>query len=57
MPNMKTVDADVIAGAIADLTAGEPLFRSQPEVERYMKAIERIAEQIGVGVPWKAAEG
>lgn len=54
MPNMKNVDADVIVEALADLTSGEPMFRTQPEVERYMKALERIADQVGATVPWKA---
>ena len=52
MPRMTTVDADVIVQAIATIAALEPLFRTQPELEQYMAAIERIAGEVGLKVPW-----
>jgi hypothetical protein len=49
---MTTVDADVIMQAIAAIATLEPLFRTQPELEQYMAAIERIAGEVGAKVPW-----
>lgn len=52
MPRMTNVDADVIAQAVADIASVEPLFRLQEDMEKYMTAVNRIAETIGMTVPW-----
>ena len=56
MPRMKTVDADVIVQAIDEIATLQPLFRSSPELEQFMSAVERIAETIGTTVPWRRGE-
>ena len=52
MPNMKTVDAEVIVQAINDIATFQPLFRTQEELERFMSAIMQIAEAVGTTVRW-----
>ena len=58
MPRMTTVDADMIAKAINDITSVSPLFRSEEEMAQYMAAVGRIAEAVGTTAQWgKGAEG
>jgi len=52
MPTMKTIDADVVVQAITEIAGCKPLFRTQPELQQYMSAIERIAAVVGMTVPW-----
>ncbi|MFA7248174.1 MAG: hypothetical protein WC273_00910 [Dehalococcoidia bacterium] len=49
---MKTIDADVVVQAITEIAGCKPLFRTQPELQQYMSAIERIAAVVGMTVPW-----
>ncbi len=58
MPRMTTVDAEMIAKAISEITSVSPLFRSEEEMAQYMAAVARIAEAVGATAEWgKGAEG
>ncbi len=58
MPRMTSVDADVITTAINEIATVQPLFRTQEEMERYIAAVNRIAETVAATVPWgESAEG